>query len=1380
MRKRAQRKAKPAVNEPKTIPRKTKLVPTPTRIKSNWWIALSLVGIFIVVLLLNSYFIVASQDAFNPEGQGFEKYYLSGPDPYYNMRLIEQTMYGTNPGHYPYYGEKDPMLNYPDGSTGTRAPLLNMAAISFAHLLTPFVDEVDALGLSMQFVPALFGALLIFPVYAIGALLFGRKQGLLAALFIAIIPIHLGSGHGSAFTLFDHDSFNLFLYFMTFFFFLKSLKEKDRTLSMLYAVLGGIPLAALSMVWVEARYLYAIIAVYAIVQMIVDIFTSKTNLKSVISPVLILFTGYLISLPVIAAKPEGLTATLELFLCLAVLIFGALYYTFKWKKLPWTLSLPAVFLSAIVVLIVLFFIEDIASVIPAFGSLRKIAEVLYGTGIYGSKVSMTIAEANTYELSRTIMSFGPALYWLAWGGFLFIAYAFYKQVQRRDYLFILVIFIIQVWLTGVAGRFLNDLVPWVALLGGWMLWFIIDKLNFGQMVKSIRSAGGGLHGLRRGIKFLHIVGILFIAFLVIFPNAYLAFDAAVPGTQKEQFFGDSANNRPFGASFVKEAYWVDAYSWLKDQDTEIKDPTQRPAFISWWDYGFYEVAIGGHPTVADNFQDGIPCASNFHTSTSEKEAVAVWIVRVLDGEQRKKGDFSEGSLHALERALGKNDTVNITRWITTKTSSPSYNAPIGAEYDEELSQLYRVGDQWPENAVYHDVVTLLTEKLTDGQITQLYMDLQESTGFSIRYYGVEGYDKQIFDIFGFLADKSLLLVAQSGAHNPEDDFSEIKYVMQSGDELSFAEVRELTTAQLQADPPADTTEVRKDAYFDTMFYRTYIGLAEGESGDKSEPDYQVPCWGMDHFYAEYISPITKYAYYEGKSAVVIAKYYAGAYVNGTISFLGDPVDAQVVVQKNISHYAQQIPVDHNKNITTAGGNFSVIVPAGEPLLQIRRYPELGANAFIMKNISFVSNTSVDLAPITDEEAMRQGGNYNRFLNITIDPASITGYLYRDTNDDGVYNASGDDEPVEGVSVFLREVTKVDAENPENIEHGEIRSQDTDENGLFSEEELPPGIYEIYMQIDTLYIHATSIRLYSGETTYSVSKPKPAALTGIVSYDSNFNGQYDAGEEIADATVALLHGTTEIQSTVTASDGSYSFTDLIPGMIDDLELNEYTVAVSKLPDYQTEVTVYPEENTTTSLNISLELAPVTVSGSTTLNGEPVADITIAFDADGSVENNTAEGVTTASDDTGRYEVELAPGNYNVSVEMKDETTPTYSFTGTLQLSVGQKSVTLDLAVTKESTTVSGYTLFGGEPVANITVDFTQDTSVANNTAITRAVNSDNVGWFTTELAPGSYTIFIDDTKEEDGKNVTYTYTTLLTVEQGEPAQTYNFNMAKDQE
>ena len=62
---------------------------------------------------------------------------------------------------------------------------------------------------------------------------------------------------------------------MRFLFLLKSLNEKNSTKSVLYAILGGIPLAALTMTWIEAQYLYVLIAIYAIIQMLIDIFTKN-------------------------------------------------------------------------------------------------------------------------------------------------------------------------------------------------------------------------------------------------------------------------------------------------------------------------------------------------------------------------------------------------------------------------------------------------------------------------------------------------------------------------------------------------------------------------------------------------------------------------------------------------------------------------------------------------------------------------------------------------------------------------------------------------------------------------------------------------------------------------------------------------------------------------------------------------------------------------------------------------------------------------------------------------------------------------------------------------------------------------------------------------
>ena len=71
-------------------------------------------------------------------------------------------------------------------------------------------------------------------------------------------------------------------------------------------------------------------------------------------------------------------------------------------------------------------------------------------------------------------------------------YLYFTQKGRRDYLFIISLFIIDIWLASTAGRFLNDMVPIIAILGGWITWFAISKIDYKQMFRNIRNAGGGL------------------------------------------------------------------------------------------------------------------------------------------------------------------------------------------------------------------------------------------------------------------------------------------------------------------------------------------------------------------------------------------------------------------------------------------------------------------------------------------------------------------------------------------------------------------------------------------------------------------------------------------------------------------------------------------------------------------------------------------------------------------------------------------------------------------------------------------------------------------------------------------------------------------------
>jgi len=1390
MRKRSQRKTKSIIEKPKhKIQKKPKPVKKKFSFKKEGWVALSLIGIFFVVLFFNSFFNIASDVAVNPDGEGLEKYYLSGPDPYYNMRLVKVTH---ETGKYPFYSENDPLLNYPTGATGGRAPLFNMMSLGFSRLLTPFMDEVDAIGRSMQFIPALFGALIIFPVYFIGKTVFNKKAGLIAAFFLAIIPVHIGSGHGSAYSLFDHDSFNLLLFFLTFLFLILGIKEKNAKKSMLYAVLGGVSLAAVSMTWVKAEFMYAVVGVYAIVQMLFDIFLNKIDLRVFRTSSILLLTGFFVSLPVIFAKSGSFPFRTSFAVCVVVTAFGFVYYLFGKKRVPWTLSLPAVFGLGVFGLGVLYAVHIGLIKMKILSSLSNLANIVFGTGIYGKKVSMTIAEASTYQISNTVMSFGPALYWVGWAGFFALLYFYYKDKMRRDYLFILSLFVIDLWLTSTAGRFINDMVPVIAILAGGITWFVIKKIDYKQMIRNIRNAGGGIHGIRRGVKLLHIFGILFIAFVVILPNVFLALDAAVPSKVYQEEDGNWTNLKwevfgeghasAFGLSINKEVYWVDAFEWLSDQDVYDKnndtlDDTEKPAFISWWDYGFYEVATGEHPTVADNFQDGIPPAGNFHTATCEKEAVAVWIVRLLEGIKKDNDYKIPENVKDIFKKYVDNDTAeNMTLWIENPEKSPSYNEPIDEQYHKYLEDVntrnLQVGSQWPKNAVYHDMVDILVNNnktaLTDDQITWFYHDIQEASNYSIRYYGVEGYDRQIFNIFAFLSDKSIVMLRSSKnpyVQPPQDKFVSITFSGQKYREDGTIE-KTYTNEPLETYLEMSDKERRyiqitnenqnfKDPYFDTMFYKTYIGPydIDQNTGEKKRwNDLQYPCIDMKHFYAEYISDISDpFLQYQnsGQAAVVIAKYYEGAYVNGSVWFNGDPINKNITisVRKNLQ-YAPKVtlPIDHDKMKIYKGtdGKFNLIAGADSSVVLLKNL-ELSnyqPGAFVVKKIDF-DNTSEgsDMAPITDDDAMRKkNSNYERKLNISIDPSFVNGFVYNDTDDDGKYNSSVD-KPLEDAQVIFYEINKFDENRLQNDQmfpteggYEFTANAQTNSTGYYKTSAMLPGWYLINVYHDD-YLIAQDIKpFYSGNTSTNYTMPELSSVEGTVYHDTNQDGKYDPfeDEEITDAQVDLyyqkLQGEKSIGSFTTDENGHYSFTNLVLGSYNIDVTSEY---------YQTEKTFSIKENETKVFNVSAKFKPVELSGNALYNEEGVEGVSIQFNINKSVDLNTAQHNSATTDSEGKYSVELQPGSYNITLSKSisqgyADTIVYASDQYNLVLTKEQKNVTKEFNVLKKTVTVSGDVTYDGEKQENVTIEINPvDTNLTIDDV---TVLSDQDGRYSAEIIP----------------------------------------------
>ena len=908
---------KKQTHNPLPQPVRTASEPLPSRRKSipN---AVILVGIFCLILFMNSYFNYTSNVAINPDATTVEtKYLLSGPDPYYNMRICKDVM---ETGEYNYLNpyDKDPMLNYPMGGRGIRPPLFNMICVATTSLLETVMPHMDAFGLAMLFLPALYGALMVFPVYHMGRDLFNKKVGLFSALFVALIPIHIGGSHGSSLSLFDHDSFLFLLSALLFMFIIKSLRTENKDKTLIFGALAGMVLGAIYLTWTAARFFFIILMAYLAIQFLFDIIRMDKQIKSYLSIIMTSVIAFIIALPYMMIREE-MYAFPFILLGFSLVIFFVKETNLKWN-LPWLISIPAIgaVLSAFLSYIYLISAGILSAPIPAFSVLSN---MIFGSGIYGSKISTTIAEAGAYNISQTVMSFGIALYWFAILGLILYFYQARKDKFQIHNIFFVTIAIVYLWLSTTAGRFVNDLIPFVAILSAYFIFSVIDKINYKELMKTLQVT----HSYK-SIRLKHIAGISMVAFLIVLPNSFMVFDASVPAPLKDDFFGPDFEGA-HGLSLGKSSYWADACYWLTQQDTEIPNNEDKPAVISWWDYGFYLSSMSDHPTVADNFQEGIVPAGNFHTAQSESEAIAVLAIRLIEGEKiaTATGDVIKGKIgndeiiHLIHQYFPENGTKLQNILEDPEKHAESYNTLVNEEYGNTV---YRVT---AKNAMYHDATDILLT-LPEDDLVSFHKLVEVYTGHSIRYYAVEQYDQQIFIIFPFLSDKGTY---QHTTY--EDDFYGTTFIDKNNNEYTEEEIQNLSQRAIDK-LGIESRAIYKEAYYNSMWHRTWNG-----------PNYlenRIPTYGMRHFYLTYYTPY-----------VVIAKYYAGCKLTAELK-----INDEITMNGAQFALVDELGILHDIQ-PTINGTATILAPPGNNTISI----------YIANNEVHTYNVIV-----TEEQANREG------------------------------------------------------------------------------------------------------------------------------------------------------------------------------------------------------------------------------------------------------------------------------------------------------------------------------------------------------------------------------------------------------------------------
>ena len=175
----------------------------------------------------------------------------------------------------------------------------------------------------------------------------------------------------------------------------------------------------------------------------------------------------------------------------------------------------------------------------------------------------------------------------------------------------------------------------------------------------------------------------------------------------------------------------------------------------------------------------------------------------------------------------------------------------------------------------------------------------------------------------------------------------------------------------------------------------------------------------------------------------------------------------------------------------------------------------------------------------------------------VKPASVSGYVYVDANDNGHYDAG--ETPIAGVTLTL-----LDANG-----NSTGKTATTDSNGYYHFDNLMPGTYGVSETQPAGYLDGLDSAGTAGGTAhnpgdlidgitlihdeaglnYDFGELLPANLSGYVYVDANDNGHFDSGEApIPGVLLTLLdsNGNPTGKTATTDANGYYHFDNLMPG------------------------------------------------------------------------------------------------------------------------------------------------------------------------------------------------------------------------------------------
>ena len=573
-------------------------------------------------------------------------------DAYYHMRIVDNLVH-----NFPHLNSFDPYFIYPGGSW--------MGGIYFFDWLLAGIIWVIGLGSPSQhtvdvigaYFPAILAALTVIPVYFIGKTLFNRWVGVLAAALIAMLPgEYLGrsilgfTDHHVAETLFS----TVVILFMilaiktagqrqlTF----SHLKQRDWstiTKPLVYSLLAGIFLGIYLITWQGALLFVFIIALYLIIQFIIDHLRGKSVDHLGIIGVVAFLIALIIFLPFSIDRLFSIAMVIALFVPLVLIGISRVMAGKQLKPAYYPLALVGIG----IVFIAIFYVINPDLLGHMLAQFKIFAPV--------GATAITTLEMQPFLSPQGSFSLG-----VAWGNYttsfyitlcVLIYLLFYKAIYRRqsssEENLLLVWSVLILVATLVQRRFAYYFVINVALLTAYLVWQFVWYVGLRYITarfvegaeSSVQQSTGGKHKKvrkeRQGITIYHIF--VFLAAIIVISFVF------VPNIVKAREVASAARFAPSDA-------WQSSLIWLKENSPdpfgetdfyyELYEPPPRGesydrpesayGVTTWWDYGYWVTRTAQRLPSVNPGQTPKPIINVAHLFLSQEEALTHEIMDELD------------------------------------------------------------------------------------------------------------------------------------------------------------------------------------------------------------------------------------------------------------------------------------------------------------------------------------------------------------------------------------------------------------------------------------------------------------------------------------------------------------------------------------------------------------------------------------------------------------------------------------------------------------------------------------------------------------------------------------------------------------------------------